>query len=112
MNVFEKAVEIIEVRGWTQRQEIDEQGRVCALGALGLACGGEEWESLEGTWAVVLGDNIAGRRLMIEAQNFLQSQGFTGGDWTGDWNDQPSRTKEEVIQTLEEAATRWEATHS
>ena len=81
--VLLKAAEIIEERGWCQNALSNGTG-FCAVGALGMASrerGGqgftEAWARLE---ANVLGLNVA------------------------DWNDNPFRTKEEVVAKLRAVA--------
>ena len=76
------AAQYIRHYGWCQEQTIAENGAVCLVGAVHF-CGDEkEYPNTE-----------------------LEKLGIAlGTPWIADWNDDPSRTKEEVIAVLEKVA--------
>lgn len=77
----------IEEHGWCQHDEIDEDGRVCMLGALGKVIKrGLGFEAIEALgFDVVHRDSICGTP-------------------AADWNDAPGRTQAEVVERLRRAA--------
>jgi hypothetical protein len=80
--VLMRAAEIVRERGWCQLDYEDDQGRVCAAGAL-YAASGDEWPYVA----------MGRRRLAASLGRAVET-----------WNDVPGRTKEEVIEALERAA--------
>jgi hypothetical protein len=84
-----KAAQYIREHGWCQHRMEDTDGRVCLVGAIKRTLG----MSLD---SLVFG---------IE---FNKMDTFIGDKDLGGWNDNPSRTKEEVIAALEGAAKRGE----
>lgn len=89
-----KAAEIVRERGLCQGQMVDKQQRVCAMGAMSIAMSGlcdHRWMNL-----YIMATNAVIEELARRKQINL------GG--IPDWNDQPGRTKEEVIDVLTAAA--------
>lgn len=105
------AVKVIEERGWCQRTAKNPHGSFCIIGAL--------WEVTHGGWKEHHGyfswhDDVehaetTNPRYMealrhiadyIEPNKF----GFVASKIT-DWNDEPKRTKEQVISIMKEVAT-------
>lgn len=89
--VLRKAAKIIEKRGWIQKKLVDDEGRVCAVGA--LTCVAKEDFISRGTATTKL----------IEHLNAGKGMNLIGIPY---WNDQPGRTKQEVIATLLEVANK------
>lgn len=83
--VLEAGAEYIVEKGWNQ-------GKAYAEGL--------------GTAACVVGamDVVAGCQWQAAYEYLL---GHLGGMSVTAWNDRPDRTKEEVIETMREAAQRW-----
>jgi hypothetical protein len=88
--IFEKAAEILEQKGWCQEEYEDLTGRLCFVGALrwamfgtaglpSLGLSNQEWEP---------------HRLVL-----VHAEAVLGEDPTG-WNDVPWRTAAEVIDTM------------
>lgn len=84
---IEKAIEILEERGWNQGSRESSTGEVCLAEALLRAKG--------------LGIHIA--RTFAAQWNLFKSY-LGGSSCIPEWNDDPSRTKEEVIDKLTEVA--------
>ena len=86
MNVadkLDKIANLLESRGWTQKQYTNAQGRMCLLGASAeLFFWGEQNAPLE------------------YLRTYLDTWNLTA------WNDAPGRTQEEVITTLRSAAEK------
>lgn len=84
-----KAAELIEERGWCQRQQEDAKGRLCILGALHYAEGGSPMTPFGA--------------VAYNARNRLMD---VLGIWMlgRDWNDKPGRTAAEVIAKLRAVA--------
>ena len=68
-----------------------ERGRVCAVGAIRVACGCEPR-----SYTTPAGAGVAGRALALVAWDH---------DLLSEWNDDPCRTAEEVIALLERVAS-------
>ena len=87
-----RAVAVIGQRGWCQRDIEDDDGRVCLVGALRLACGipatPNWWGELKPLAELV---DVVGRA--------VGSRGNLG--W---WNDRPDRTAGQVVAMLGSAA--------
>lgn len=78
------AAEYIRKHGWCQGQPSDSLGRVCAMGALYV------------TTLVETTPAEAATRLAWHL-------GFSTNSYVAGWNDNPDRTKEEVIAAMEAA---------
>ncbi len=77
------AADQLERRGWCQGRTVDNEGRMCALGALIAVAGHathDEW------LAHVKLQEVVGDRVDL-------------------WNDAPERTKEDVVAAFRQAAT-------
>ena len=118
--VLRKAAELIRKEGWTRSVLRDSQGKMCALGAVGeaqKAQKGENWHP---------GSVIVALRQFAQ---WLFTEGHIGGElstrhsiwvpgncWCGPcvsdaivrWNDDVSRTADEVANALEKAAISCE----
>ena len=82
--VFRKAGDVLRERGWCQGGLMNAEGKVCALGALGVAeCRG----ALSGP--------------SQEIYRNLSQQILDGRLIGADWNDSPGRTVEEVYAVLD-----------
>lgn len=86
--IYERAAEYLEEYGWRQGGAGSHGYRRCFIGATASACGqtiGNAWSG----WAINLWHNandLAAKVLEIDSITL--------------WNDEPSRTKDEVINTL------------
>jgi hypothetical protein len=74
------AADLIEERGWCQGSYSDQDGRVCAIGAIVRAGNHQHYRRAEAMMMMVVGMSVVG------------------------WNDIKGRTKEEVITALRRAA--------
>lgn len=95
------AANIIDTQGWTQYDMQDSEGRVCLVGAIRLASMDLSADRTE--------FNIMTLRIKAENLAFAQLHSESGDDDYGSlarYNDQPERTKEEVIAFLRNAAER------
>jgi hypothetical protein len=103
---FDEAAEQLELHGWTQNTMRRTDGSMCTLGALGAVCVLRTQQGMREFWA--------SRRLLAL---FLQEQGLASGEasyggltprsMVSYWNDSPSRTKRDVVSTLQKAAA-WQ----
>lgn len=78
---------LIESHGWCQGRYSDEDGRLCVLGAFRRLPGGQQVGALSAALEAV----------------YLEVEGETEDGQVGTWNDQPGRTKEEVIAMVQNA---------
>lgn len=80
-----KAARLVRERGWCQHRTEDSEGRLCAIGAISRA-------------------NIDAYRrwLAIEAFSDVVCRRIA------DWNDDPARTKRQVLAAFERVAKRLE----
>jgi hypothetical protein len=100
-DVLRHAARIIEERGWCRGELQDNQGAVCAMGAVHLAVAGKEYgaEILSSGW-----------RLQGDAENAIKHYlGLSADDNVEDWNDKTPHTAAEVIAALRAAADAAEA---
>lgn len=80
------AAEYIRIHGWCQGRPSDSMGRVCVMGALHAT-------------------KLFGMHTYAEAANRLAWHlRFPNYGYVAGWNDNPDRTKEEVIAAMEAAA--------
>jgi hypothetical protein len=86
-DVLRKAAEILGERGWCQRSSMDDQGHLCALGALGVAS-----RAISPSAYTKAGAALA-RHLCIESRYDIP-----------EWNDVQGRTAEDVILAMKRAA--------
>ena len=85
--VVERAIEILDQRGWCQCQASDDEGRVCMSWAVGRAAITERFDDTRQRGRVL--DHISA---------------ITGGLSVPYWNDQAGRTFDEVRDKLTETA--------
>ena len=101
--VLISAAHILQNRGWCRGKLIDEDGALCLLSAIFVASTGQPASSFYGqddhdeltraAWGVV--EDLINARYGQIGQGMLTIPG---------WNDQPSRTIEDVYQVLDDAA--------
>lgn len=86
------AAQYIRDHGWCQHNSTapDGSGRVCAVGALGYVAAEYGYDYIHSP-----DYHTAFQKLQLELSTSIPH-----------WNDQPSRTKEEVIAAFEQAARR------
>lgn len=95
--IYSKAADVIRKRGWTQGNYVDEHGHVCLVGAISYA--------LEGHPNNEKLDHVAFMR-SCEAEDAIKHHLQTS--WgelcplVADWNDDPARSKEDVLLLLKE----------
>lgn len=106
MNPFEGAIEVIEKRGWHQGEYMGQDGSVCTMGALYVACGVREHEkypALDWKWDFENHCEASGR-----AESLSKTlRPFVGPEGIPTWNDHPDRTEAEVLETLRKAGKDW-----
>lgn len=91
--VLERAHDVIVERGWCQNRFEDAEGRVCALGAVGVAVDSPfPWLPFAGQF-----DTYAG------AESFLFRE---AGGPASRYNDHPGASKEDVLLLFKRAAER------
>lgn len=96
-NLYEDAIKVIETRGWTQHDLRDGNGKVCFLGAMHMACHGDENYCQYSNKCDAESDEDVWWLAEIESKT---------GTWsTASWNDQKERTVEDVILVLKELAS-------
>ena len=86
------AAELVEKRGWTQKTYETRDGQVCLMGAVHMALGIEP--------NVFTDDETF--NIYLAARDRLQD--ILDVDSPIEWNDQPERTKEQVVSALRAAA--------
>ena len=93
-NILRRAAALLRQYGWTQGKYCDDQGRLCILGAIGMAMTGSPTQAHESyrvaRVAMCVGDIV--------------NEGTVHP-----WNDTLCRTAEEAIAALEAAAAKEEA---
>lgn len=117
-DVVRKAIDVINERGWYQGYFVDDSvdnGPVCALGAIHLGVG-LTVEGIDPDWDWETGGDLpsdAVRRDLDSLVEELDALGLVKTNkpfFEGDrpvrlvhipsWNDDPARTKDEVVETL------------
>ena len=98
------AAHLIRTRGWCRGTLLDERGAICLLGAIFEA-------GMHKSAAMFWGDHCECDALTIKAWTTVERlindrDGRPDGGWLTipGWNDLPSRTTDEVLQVLDEAA--------
>jgi hypothetical protein len=86
VNIYDKAIELLETNGWCQGEYKSEDGKLCMLGALFAARG-----DFSETWSAIYND----------LGFCLDSNSSPGISF---WNDTPGRTAAEVIDALKRAS--------
>ncbi len=97
--VLMDAADYIEKNGWTQGVELREDGRACAMGAISAVIPDHTW-----FWQTKEPRRLrqgARRRLEIYLSDTRQCYGIM----VESWNDWPTRTKKDVINSIRAAAT-------
>ena len=107
--VYRRAVEVLDERGWYQGYYVDPEGcKVCVAGALAVVLGGtptsEDADGPEVIWPAGQ-DGKALRNYWYRTVDGLAAV-VPGG--IGQWNDAPRRTVEEVKAALLRAAEEAE----
>lgn len=108
--IYEMAAQEIEARGWYKGNYISEDGRVCALGALSLACGGTveyDWTDGEDSlWAPLYIRGTMGNPIYRMHHNALRSRVWNYYEETTvpRWNDYSGVTAGEVVGFLRDFA--------
>lgn len=100
------AVDVIREHGWTQRTLGDEAGAVCLIGALNVVVWGVP-DLTDGGGSYGFRRRLGDSGYQARWELFEAAQGKVVevlGTWfIPDWNDDPGRTVEEVIQALQTA---------
>lgn len=98
---------LLETGGWIQRNFSDGNGAHCALGAINQVTIGEP--------SYFSVDPSDPRSMVVNgAKRFLASGTYTGCEVpgcacsVGNWNDHPSRTKEDVLAAFDRAVLKLE----
>jgi hypothetical protein len=88
MNVFDKAIEVLEEKGWVQKHSQTDEG-MCLMGAISyVQCyDAYAWTDVDYSWNFLIG--------MV-------------GSLPTTWNDEPERTYEDVILLLKRASEKYE----
>jgi hypothetical protein len=97
-DILRRAAQVLAERGWCQGDYEDEQGHVCARGAINLVVTGLPWEEGE--------HNPLATSAAWALAKYLN--GYWAAD-VSDWNDAAERTEAEVRAALLAAAQRAEA---
>jgi hypothetical protein len=92
VNPFERALEVLDEKGWTQHRFESSDGRLCILGALAEA------------------QNVSRVEILFsEQRTFLRS---ICGEQPQAFNDDPATSEEDVRLLLKHAAAEWEREHA
>lgn len=98
--LFDKAVEVLEQRGWCQGKLEATDGRVCAVGALRAAAWGDPYSrTFPGEEKV----DVEPVERALDAVNAVLS-GPRARSMIVSFNDEPGRTAEEVIDLFRRVA--------
>jgi hypothetical protein len=89
VEVIEKAIGIIDERGWCQHMEEDDDGRVCLNRALDLAMPIRP---------------LSSARVRMRVRRAVSLDPSVLGSLLSVWNDEPGRTVEDVVLALKHAA--------
>lgn len=92
--VLWEAAELIERRGWCQYTAEDQQLRVCAIGAIGIAHVGDAFKPAEGN----------GYKAEMHLANAVRDRAEYAEIAISMWNNASERTAAEVIAKLREVA--------
>lgn len=105
----EKAAEIVE-QGWCQGKLEDENGRCCALGAIGKAVHSDSW-----FWDHYGSDNSANGILASKAAELIYQTRYTVDEGTAVpehyivvyYNNDPERTQAEIVDLFKSVAKEF-----
>jgi len=90
-----RTIEILEEHGWTKGQFVNPEGQYCLLGAIYTAAHEISESGAAEVWLATPLINKLTDKINNKPFKFLKSKiAMTY------WNDQPERTKEEVIELL------------
>ncbi|MET8118822.1 DUF6197 family protein [Micromonospora sp. NPDC005291] len=92
----------------------------CAAGAIGIACAGHRVEHFSQLDPDALADYLNTLGVLVDYLDttapvfFIDEDGYLLDEHTSpySWNDDPTRTAEQVITALETAATEWDSLHN
>jgi hypothetical protein len=93
-NVFERAIDVLNERGWNQGRVEGPDGSRCLVGALLYVKGDLSWVEEDVHLCAVIG-------LERDPDGFISP--------LPEWNDDPSRSYEDVVLALKEAASTGRA---
>ena len=97
--IFTKAATLIEERGWCRTAFEKEGEGLCLAGAVRLAENGDSSALPAGSLSYpVLCEEFPVNINGVPMPNFT---------WATHWNDDPTRTKEEVVAKLQELAVKY-----
>ncbi len=96
-NPYLRAIEIIKERGWHQGELVGPNGEVCIAGSVRAAFG-----TLTEAFGPPL---VSAMKTVAPMPTGLEDVG------PSPWNDDPSRTIEDVYLALKYAAADWDAEH-
>lgn len=105
--IYRRAIDILIQRGHTKTLFVDNQGRVCAVGALRLASGARVVKgSLDFPFPMIVGDPDTTKH----GSKFQQDHSYLTGpyDSVADFNNHPATTMEDVILHFKEKACEYE----
>lgn len=117
MNVFERALEIVEEHGWYQSDRIGPAGERCLFEAWSEASTQlypepqRRWWQRELPWPVVAARRVRAigeTRALRAAVEEVNGGPFRGGEYV--WNDDPGRSEEDIRLALKLAARNLEDT--
>lgn len=101
--IFAKAADIIEERGWHKGSPAGLGGSVCAAEAIRVALGvGGLVEAFDNSWGKLVGfHDWFGRQWAKKTKKAFKPNAFGAGHFgIGAWNDEKGRTKEKVVDFL------------
>lgn len=109
-DVLRKAIDVLEERGWHQGDyTVDwdkDDGPVCAAGAIGVACGVPSFDaacSLAASFPLEAFAKFLGPDPMVQTR-----EEYRAIDTVAGFNDDPSRSYEDVVLALKHAAVEAE----
>lgn len=97
-DVLEKAADLLETQGWCQDVYRNKAGELCSIGAVRTAIWGDA--RMRTTTTNKDDVELANRTLAVLADKVGVEPGSVGTEW----NDDPWRTKEEVVDAFKHAA--------
>lgn len=84
MENLKKAAALLRKHGWCQWRAVDGNGGMCVVAALSMSTTGSAKSSA-----------------VLDTPEYKELVRRTGSRYVADWNDEPSRTYEEVLALLE-----------
>lgn len=111
MNVIDKAIELIETKGWTQgayarlangdKTEYTDTAAVCYCISGAMNCAAKQLKNEENDY-----DEIFLKGWWTITDVLRNREGGKAWDQPVYWNDESGRTKEEVVELLKKASTK------